>query len=100
MRAPSVLLNVLIACALGGVAGYGLANRASSQEIAKLRQERDNGLIREQELRAQLEEALAARATLAQEAKHLQEDLQERLRRLEEAAAKLAPPKSGLRTED
>jgi hypothetical protein len=48
--------------------------------------------VRERELRAQLQEALAARAALAQEAQHLQEDLLERLRRLEETAAKLAPP--------
>ena len=101
MRAPAVLLNVIIACTLGGVAGYGLASRASSQEIARLQQEQDNGLIRERELRAQLQEALAARAALAQETQRLQEDLQERLRRLEEAAAKLAPPaKSGLSNED
>ena len=92
MRAPAVLLSVMVACAAGGVTGYGLANRANSQEIARLQQERDAGLVRERELRAQLQEALAARATLAQEAQHLQEDLLERLRRLEEAAAKLAPP--------
>jgi predicted nuclease with TOPRIM domain len=91
MRAPAVLLNVIVACVAGGLVGYGLANRASSQEIARLRQERDSGLIRERELRAQLEEALAARAALAQETQRLQEDLQERLRRLEEAAAKLVP---------
>jgi len=101
MRAPAVLLNVLIACALGGIAGYELANRVNKQEIARLQQERDQGLIRERELRAQLEETLAAHAALAQEAKHLQEDLQERLRRLEEAAAKLAPPaKSGISDEN
>jgi uncharacterized protein involved in exopolysaccharide biosynthesis len=100
MRAPAVLLNVFVACALGGVVGYQLSQRASSQEIARLQQERDNGLIRERELRARLEETLAARAALAQEAQQLQQDLQERLRRLEEAAAKLAPPKSGLGTEE
>ena len=92
MRAPAVLLSVLVACAAGAVVGYSLANRTNSQEIARLQQERDNGLVRERELRAQLQEALAARAVLAQEAQHLQEDLLERLRRLEEAAAKLAPP--------
>jgi uncharacterized protein HemX len=92
MRAPAVLLSVVIACGAGGVVGYGLANRTSSQEIARLQQERDKGLAREGELRAQLQEALAARAALAQEAQHLQEDLLERLRRLEEAAAQLAPP--------
>jgi uncharacterized protein HemX len=92
MQASAVLLSIVVACAVGGVAGYSLANRTNSQEIARLQQERDNGLVRERELRAQLEEALAARATLAQEAQHLQEDLLERLSRLEEAAAKLAPP--------
>jgi predicted nucleic acid-binding Zn-ribbon protein len=82
----------MVACAAGGVVGYSLANRTNSQEIARLQQERDKGLVREREWRAQLQEALAARAALAQEAQHLQEDLLERLRRLEEAAAKLAPP--------
>jgi hypothetical protein len=60
-------------------------------EIAVLTQERDNALIREGELRAQLEEALAARAALTQETQRLQQDLSERLRRLEEAAVKLVP---------
>jgi type II secretory pathway predicted ATPase ExeA len=92
MRAPAVLLSVLVACAAGAAVGYSLANRMNSQEIVRLQQERDNGLVRERELRTQLQEALAARAALAQEAQHLQEDLLERLRRLEEAAAKLAPP--------
>ncbi len=101
MRAPAVLLSVVIACAAGGAVGYSLANRMSSQELAQLQQERDNGLVRERELRAQLQEALAARAAMAQEAQHLQEDLTERLRRLEEAAAQLAPPaKSGMRNEE
>ena len=96
MRAPTVLLSVVIACATGGAVGYELANRTSGQEIARLQQERDSGLAREGELRAQMQEALAARAALAQEVQHLQEDLTERLRRLEEAAAQLAPPaKSG-----
>ncbi len=101
MRAPAVVLNVLLACAVGGVAGYELANKVNSQEIVRLQQERDNGLIRERELRAQLQEVLAARAALTQEAQRLQEDLQERLRRLEEAAAKLVPPtKSEMRDEN
>jgi len=91
MRATAVFLNVIVACAAGGLVGYGVANRVNGQEIARLQQERDNGLIRERELHAQLEETLAARAALAQEAQRLQEDLQERLRRLEEAAAKLVP---------
>ncbi len=92
MRASAVLLSVMVACAAGGVVGYSLANRTNSQEIARLQQERDNGLVRERELRAQLQEALAARAALAQEAQHLQEFLPGRLRPPEEAAAKLAPP--------
>ncbi|MBI3303687.1 MAG: hypothetical protein HYZ72_16605 [Deltaproteobacteria bacterium] len=92
MRAPAVLLNVFIACALGGAVGYSVANKARNEEIARLRQERDSGLVREHELRAQLQEALAARAALAQEAQRLQQDLMERLHRLEETAAKLAPP--------
>lgn len=91
MRAPAVVLSVMVACVAGGLVGYGIANRVSGQGIARLQHERDNGLIRERELRAQLEEALAARAALAQETQRLQEDLQERLRRLEEAAAKLVP---------
>jgi hypothetical protein len=91
MRAPAVLLNMLVACALGGVAGYSIANRASAQEILQLRQERDRGLVRERELRAQLQEALAARAALDQEVQRLQKDLLERLRRLEDTASKLAP---------
>jgi predicted nucleic acid-binding Zn-ribbon protein len=101
MRAPAALLSIVVACAVGGVVGYGLANRTNSQEIARLQQERDNGLVRERELRTQLQEALAARAALAQEAQHLQEDLLERLRRLEEAAAKLTPSvKPGTSTEE
>ncbi|MGH7960501.1 MAG: hypothetical protein ACRERD_01590 [Candidatus Binatia bacterium] len=91
MRAPAVLLNVMIAAALGGMVGYGIANRAKTREITQLRQEYDRSLVRERELRAQVQEALAARATLAQETQRLQENLTERLRRLEEAAAKLAP---------
>src|SRR5919108_5998922 len=100
MRAPAVLLTVVAACVLGGIVGYSIANKARTQEIVRLRQEYNSGLARERELRAQLQEALAARAALAQEAQHLQEDLMERLRRLEEAAAKLAPPdQSGLKGE-
>jgi hypothetical protein len=82
----------MAAFALGAAVGYSVTNRLRTQEIVRLRQERDNGLVRERELRAQLEEALAARAALAQEAKHLQEDLMERLRRLEDAASRLALP--------
>lgn len=91
MRAPAVLMNVIIATALGGAVGYGIANRAKTQEITQLRQEHDRTLIRERELRTQVQDALAARAALTQETQHLQKDLMERLRRLEEAAAKLTP---------
>lgn len=88
-------MSIVIACAVGGAVGYSLANKANSQQIAQLQRERDNGLVRERELQAQLQEAVAARAALAQEAQRLQEDLLERLRRLEDTAAKLAPlPKS------
>jgi hypothetical protein len=101
MRAPAALLSIVVACAVGGVVGYGLANRTNSQEIARLQQERDNGLVRERELRTQLQEALAARAALAQEAQHCLVYLLERLRRLEEAAAKLTPSvKPGTSTEE
>lgn len=92
MRAPAVLLNVVVACAIGGAVGYTVANKMKREEIVNLQQERDAGLIREQEFRAQLQEALAARAALAQESQQLQEDLAARLRRLEEMAAKLTPP--------
>jgi len=95
MQAPAVLMSIIVACAVGGGVGYSLANKVASQEIAQLQHERDDGLVRERELRALLQEALAARAALAQEAQRLQDDLLERLRRLEETAAKLAPlPKS------
>lgn len=92
MRAPAVLLNVVIASALGGFAGYSIAHREGQQAIAALRQEHQATLLREQEVRAQLETALVARATLEQQSQHLQTELNERLRRLEELAAQLAPP--------
>ena len=52
MRAPTVLLSVLVACALGGVAGHSVASRTKNQEIARLQHERDEGVVRERELRA------------------------------------------------
>ena len=91
MRAPAVLLNVVLASALGGLSGYLIAQRASQQEIAILRQQHDAALIREQELRSQLESAFAAQAALEQQARHLETELAERLRRLEDLAAKLTP---------
>ena len=84
MRISGVLLCVVIAGALGGLSSHYLATRQCNEETARLVRERDLGAIREQELRAQLEEALTARATLAQEARQLQANLSERLKRLEE----------------
>jgi tRNA A37 N6-isopentenylltransferase MiaA len=78
------------ACAIGGVAGYYTADRIRATEIAHLTQERDNSLVRERELKRQLEDALAARAALAAEAQRLQENLSQRLKRLEEIANQLA----------
>jgi uncharacterized membrane protein len=92
MRASGVLLSVLCAFTAGGIAGFSLAHRATSQDLARLQQDYNRGLIRERELRAQLEESLAARAALTQETQQLQENLSERLRRLEEATAKLTSP--------
>ena len=91
MRAPAVLLNVVIACACGGFAGYSIARRESQHELATLRQQQQVTLIREQEVRTQLEAALAARAALEQQSQHLQTELTERLQRLEDLAAKLNP---------
>lgn len=92
MRAPAVLLNVVIACVCGGFTGYSIARRESQQEIAMLRQQQQSASLREQEVRTQLEAALAARAALEQQAQHLQTELTERLQRLEDLAAKLNPP--------
>lgn len=94
MRAPAVLLNVIIAGTLGGFAGYSLAQREARQEISTLRQEHQVTLLREQEARAQLEAALAARAALEQQSQQLQTELSERLRRLEDLAVKLNPSSS------
>jgi hypothetical protein len=90
MRAPAVLLNVVVAGCLGGVAGYTVANRASQEVIVQVQQERDLALVREQELRGQLQEALTARATLEAESQRLQTSLTERLQRLEQLAGELA----------
>ena len=84
MRISGVLLCVVIAGAIGGLGSHYLATRRCNEETARLVRERDLGAIREQELRAQLEDALTARATLAQEARQLQANLSERLKRLEE----------------
>jgi hypothetical protein len=91
MRMWGVFLCVIIAGVLGGLGGDYLAVRRCNEESARLTQERDLGLVRERELRGQLEEALAARAALAQEVQQLQLNLSERLKRLEEIAAPRNP---------
>jgi hypothetical protein len=90
MRAPAVLLNVAMAGCISGFVGYTVANRASHEVIARVQQERDLVLVREHELRSQLQEALTARAVLEEESQRLQTNLTERLRRLEELAGQLA----------
>lgn len=80
---------VVIACAVGAGVGSQVTNRMRLEEIARLTQERDNSVTRERELKAQLEEALASRAALAEEAQRLQENLSERLKRLEQLANQL-----------
>jgi uncharacterized protein HemX len=90
MRAPTALLSVVIAGCVGGFVGYTVTNRANREEIVRTQHERDLALVREHELRNQLQSALTARATLEEEAQRLQTNLTERLRRLEELAAQLA----------
>ncbi|NOT55821.1 MAG: hypothetical protein HOP18_14575 [Deltaproteobacteria bacterium] len=90
MRAPAVLFNVVMAGCLGGAAGYTVANRASQDIIVQVQQEHDLALVREQELRGQLQEALTARAALEVESQRLQTSLAERLQRLEQLAGELA----------
>jgi septal ring factor EnvC (AmiA/AmiB activator) len=90
MNILRVVLIILVASFLGGLCGYSIANNQSSHDIAQLQQERDRGLVRERELYAQLQEALAEHATLVAQTRHVQEDLQDRLRRLEDTAAALA----------
>ena len=90
MRAPTALLSVVIAGCVGGFIGYTVATRASHETIARVQQERDLALVREHELRSQLQEALTARAALEAESQRLQTNLTERLRRLEELAGQLA----------
>jgi hypothetical protein len=89
MRPAGVVLSVVLACVIGGVGGYYAANRVRAEEVARLAQERDGSLVRERELKAELEDALAARAALAQEAQQLQDNLSERLKRLEDIANQL-----------
>ena len=90
MRAPAILLNIVMAGCIGGVAGYAMTTRACHEEIARVQQERDHAVVREQELRSQLQEALTARAALEEESQRLQTNLTERLQRLEELAGQLA----------
>lgn len=92
MRGPTVLLWMMFSFATGGLVGYVIAHRTATQELTRLQHEYRRGLVREQELRTQLQDALAQRAALAQESQRLQENIAERLRRLEETAAKLTPP--------
>ena len=89
MQASGVVFCVIIACAIGGWVGYAVTDRIRAEDITQLRLERDKDLIRERELRKQLEEAIAARTALAEEAQHMQADLTERITRLEEIANRL-----------
>lgn len=92
MRAPAVLLNVVMVGFLGGFVGYSVANRANREEISQLQHALDLARVREHELQNQLQTAETERATLAAESQRLQTNLAERLRRLEEIAAQLAAP--------
>jgi hypothetical protein len=89
MRTSGFIFSLIVVGVLAGAVGYYIANRSWAAEAVRLTQERDSGLIRERELRGQLEEALTARATFAQEAQRLQENLTERLKRLEAIADRL-----------
>jgi len=91
MRIWGVLLSVMTASVVGGLGGHYLTSRQCHEEAARLTHERDLSLIRERELRAQLEDALTTRAALAQEAQQLQTTLSERLKRLEDIAARQLP---------
>src|ERR1051325_11305357 len=89
MRSVGVVLWMLAAGLVGSVGGYYVADHQGAKEIARLTQERDSSLVRERELKAQLTDALAARAALVQEAQQLQENLTDRLKRLEDVANRL-----------
>lgn len=90
MRAPAVLLNVVVAGCLSGFVGYTIASRANHEALLRVQQERDLALVREHELRTQLQEALTSRTALEEESRRLQTNLSERLKRLEELAGQLA----------
>lgn len=76
-----------------GLAGYGLgyrvvhtnATQALERELTRAKNKHGGYAVRESELRSELENSLTARATLAREHQLLQEDLAERVRRLEAA---------------
>lgn len=89
MRTIAVVVSIAIAGVIGGAGGYYVADRARAEEIARLAQERDHGLVRERELKAELEDALATRAALMQETQQLEASLSDRLKRLEEIANQL-----------
>jgi hypothetical protein len=89
MRFVGAAVWILTACLVGSVGGYYVADHLRAEEIARLTQDRDSSFIREHELKAQLTDALAARAALAHEAQQLQENLSERLKRLEDVANQL-----------
>lgn len=91
MRIGGVLFFVVMASVIGGLGGNYVAVRRCDEEIARLTHDRELGLLRERELRTQLEEALTAQAALTQEVQQLQQDFAERLKRLEEIAAQQAP---------
>lgn len=91
MRIWGVLVCMIIVGVLGGLGGDYLAVRRCNEETARLTKERDLGLLRERELRGQLEEALAAGAALSQEVQQLQLNLSERLKRLEAIAEPRGP---------
>ena len=92
MRAPAVLLNVVMAGFVGGFVGYSVANHTNREEISRIQHALDLARVREHELQNQLQAAETERAALAAESQRLQTNLTERLRRLEEIAAQLAAP--------
>lgn len=86
-----------------GLLGYGIGDhvaqtgsiQALEQELARAKHEQGRYAIRDRELRAQLEDGLAAHAALAREHELLQVHLAERVRRLE-AACPDPPTSPGL----
>jgi hypothetical protein len=82
-----------------GLLGYGIGDhvaqtrsiQALEQELARAKHEQGRYAIRDRELRAQLEDTLAAHAALAREHELLQAHLAERVRRLEAACPDTSP---------